>query len=301
MRNEHETADVPIDTTADREPLIRRWLELVVQRSSLEELAARPMAERLRELDLLLEVVHSEGAARRDGLGAELDDALSAAFAAGHPFALALLAPPGDGPTASAWTVAAAETARREETVVAAHGGLTAIVIPAADGHSARVEADRIRVGAWQLLGGSCALPDVAVATHPADAADAPALAAAARERLPGGAPAGIPQPPHYDEEVRLRRTSPGGEPEEHAAPAGERPRRFAPASERERRSGPASERERRSGPDEQAPDRRGAWTDLGAGERLRDLWRELSADREPRDDDGPPADVTPLYPPPPE
>jgi len=51
-----------------REPLLRRFLGLVVERSSMEELAARPLGERMLDFELLLEAAEREtrtlGAAR---------------------------------------------------------------------------------------------------------------------------------------------------------------------------------------------------------------------------------------------
>lgn len=257
---------------ANRETLIRRWLELVVERSTLEELAARPMAERVRELDLLLEAARSEGSARQGTLGAELDEALAAALGDGRPFALALLAPPAGGPQAEAWTKATSETTRREERVVAADGGLTAIMIPAPDAASARVEADRVRTGAWQLLGGACVLPDIGVAMHPGDADDAAGLVAAARAHLPEPPePPELPEreaeqpsyePPAFSEDVRVSRGEPAA----------------ALRQELDR------------------------WAHEDGQAERRDVWRDLARESDrPDDDDGPPADVTPLYPPQPD
>lgn len=257
---------------ANRETLIRRWLELVVERSTLEELAARPMAERVRELDLLLEAARSEASARRGTLGAELDQALAAAIDGGRPFALALLAPPTDGPAAEAWTEATAETARREERVVAAAGGLTGIVIPAADAPAARVEADRVRTRAWQLLGGTCVLPDVGVAMHPGDAEGAAGLVAAARKRLP--------EPPPEPQ----ARVEPEAQPASHEPPA------FSEDVRVSRGRPPAELREELD-----------RWAREGSGPGRRDLWRELDARSDRPEDEGPQADVTPLYPPQPD
>ncbi len=51
-----------------REPLLRRFLGLVVERSSMEELAVRPLGERMLDFELLLEAAEREtrtlGAAR---------------------------------------------------------------------------------------------------------------------------------------------------------------------------------------------------------------------------------------------
>lgn len=248
----------------NRETLIRRWLELVVERSSLEELTTRPLAERIRELDLLLEAARSEGAG---DTGPDLRDALAAALQEGRPFGLALIAPPAGGPEPAEWAGAARETARREERVIPAPGGLVGVLIPAAGGGAARVEADRIRAGAWQLLGGSSPLPDAGLAVHPGDGSTAEELVAAARDRLPGAAhaaesdavPAHGDEPPDFRDEVRVSRSESGG----------------ALRQELDR------------------------WSREDRQEERRDLWRELAErSREPADD-GPPADVTPLYPPP--
>ena len=56
-----------------REPLLRRFLGLVVERSSMEELAARPLGERMLDFELLLEAAeresHIAGARRAQGEG----------------------------------------------------------------------------------------------------------------------------------------------------------------------------------------------------------------------------------------
>lgn len=190
---------------ANREPLIRRWLELVVERSTLDELAARPMAERVRELDLLLEAARSEGAGRRDVTDPELDRTVEEALAAGGPVAVALIAPPPESAlTATAWAEAANEVARSEETVTATADGLVAVLLRAPDAARARVEADRVRVGAWQVAGGGSPLPEVGVAVHPEDGGDAGGLVAAARARLPEPEPA---TPDSGREEIRAGRS----------------------------------------------------------------------------------------------
>ena len=252
----------------NRESLIRRWLELVVERSTLEELAARPLAERVRELDLLLEAARSEGSGRRGRPDPLVEEALGAALREGGPFALALVAPAAEtGPPPQAWAEALAQTSRRDERVIAAADGMIAILLRVSEPEAARVEADRLRAGAWQLLGGSSRLPDVAVALHPQDAVDAAGLVAAARQRLPGPAAGtagatkdgpepgtGIPDP--ADGEVRA-----------------------------ERGDGGALRESLRQ------------WADAEGAERS-DLWRELAGERPGKGaDEGPPAPVTPLYP----
>lgn len=176
---------------ANRETLIRRWLELVVERSTLDELGARPMAERVRELDLLLEAARSEGSALPGLPDPAIEEMLTAAIEQGGPVAVALIAPPGEpGPDSEAWTAALAQVAREEERVATTSDGLTVVALRADDAATAGIGADRLRAAAWQALGGTSRLPDAGVAVHPADGADAATLVAAARARLPGPAPA---------------------------------------------------------------------------------------------------------------
>ena len=54
-----------------REPLLRRFLGLVVERSSMEELAVRPLGERMLDFELLLEAAERESriAPARPALG----------------------------------------------------------------------------------------------------------------------------------------------------------------------------------------------------------------------------------------
>ena len=89
--------DMQVLAETDRERLLRRWVTLVVERSSLEELAVRPLGERLRDLDLLLEVAREEpglgstlegGRGLRDELAGHLEHHLRT----GEPFSVALLA-----------------------------------------------------------------------------------------------------------------------------------------------------------------------------------------------------------------
>jgi hypothetical protein len=91
------------------------------------------------------------------------------------------------------------------------------VVLRAADAPAARVEADRVRAGAWQVLGGGSRLPDVGVAVHPGDGVDAAALVAAARARLPERGEETEPAPPETDraehatgEEIRAERRGAG-------------------------------------------------------------------------------------------
>jgi hypothetical protein len=61
MAFEETAAAIPLDPgvaetlIGSRDALVRRWLALLVERSSFDELTARPLAERVGELDLLWE------------------------------------------------------------------------------------------------------------------------------------------------------------------------------------------------------------------------------------------------------
>lgn len=163
-----------------REPLLRRWLSLLVERSSLEELAARPLGERVRELDLLLDVARS-GARRPEEL-------ISERVAAGGPFTLALLHVDSG---ASAW---AAELAAESSAVHLSDRELV-VIVESVDAPEARLQADRLRIGAWQRLGADRPLPGMRLAHHPADGADAVTLLAVAGGRAGTAQPAAASQP----------------------------------------------------------------------------------------------------------
>lgn len=179
----------------NREPLLRRWLGLVVERSSLAELAARPFAERMQELDLLLDAARAEAGGPapatpvppprdpRPERSSALAAAMDARAASGQAFSLALFEPAsGDGPPARAWAQAIAFVTRPGEPAHPAGGGATAVLLDTETARDARVAAHGIRAGAWELLGGRCPLPGVGVAVHPVDGD----LIAAARLRASG-------------------------------------------------------------------------------------------------------------------
>jgi len=161
-----------------------------VERSSLEELSERPLADRIKEFDLLLEAAGDTGLleprVRSNGLDAELESRLVAHERTGDPFALALLMG-GEG-----WPGALADAAGPGETVLDAGSGATAVIIAGVPSFEAQAAVDRLRVCAWRGLGGGGRLADVGVASCPDDATGADRLLATARERL-GRATAGQP------------------------------------------------------------------------------------------------------------
>ena len=197
---------------ADREPLLRRWLSLVVERSTIDELGARPLGERLADFELLLEAAGSAEGSKPAGGGEPTGEEgllrrLDAEVGGGRPFALALLrwrqpepeqdegaprreadeaGPPPHG-TGVGWPNTLADAARGGETVIDLGNESAAVILAAEDRGAARVALDQLRVSAWTQLGGSGPLPEVGLATWPADGAGAPELVAAARRRLERG------------------------------------------------------------------------------------------------------------------
>jgi hypothetical protein len=195
----------------NRDRLVRRWLALVVERSSLDQLAERSLGERLGELELLFEAAAPSAPltpAReqapppspehaRLGLRAELDHQLDAQRESGLPFAVAILAPgPGDGSAAGAmgnpgsspseerWLTAVCAVAGDGELVLDAGDGNTAIVILGRDPAEARAVAERLRVAAWRELDWRGRLAGLGLAVCPDDGHSARELMAAAYEQL---------------------------------------------------------------------------------------------------------------------
>jgi hypothetical protein len=165
-----------------REELVRRWLLLVVERSSLEELAERPLGERIREFELLLKAAGDAGLIDPQLRSRSLEDEVGCRArefeVSGEPFALALLAG-GEG-----WPAALVEAAADSEAVLGTDDGTTAVVLPGRTGADARAAVDRLRVAAWRWLGSDGRLADVGLATCPEDGVAADELIGAARERL---------------------------------------------------------------------------------------------------------------------
>jgi hypothetical protein len=183
----------------NREALVRRWLTLVVERSSLEELAAAPLSRRVEDLDLLLEAAGTgpprvSGPERdegpRDGLRGELDRQLDAHRRSEQPFSIAILAVPAGAGTADqdAWSAALREAVGELGSVHDSGGGATAIVLPGHAGPGARQAVDLVRVKAWEVLSCEGSLVDAGIATCPDDGVTTHELLAAAHERV-GRAP----------------------------------------------------------------------------------------------------------------
>jgi hypothetical protein len=188
-----------------REELLRRALALAVSRSSLEELAERPLGDRLDELELLFEAVSAEPSAepgrtrRNRDLRAELDHQLDENRREGRIFSVAVIAAGRAriarlgqgaqdrrpvGPDGRAWTNALRECAAPTDVVIDAGDGASAVVFPGHDAREARVAADRLCRSAWRVLGDQGPLAGVGIATFPDDGSSGTELAAAAYDAL---------------------------------------------------------------------------------------------------------------------
>jgi hypothetical protein len=198
-------------TEQGREELLKRWLRLMVERSSLEELSSRPLNERIKELDLLLEAAGEAGIeiargkeavtppervaapapAGNGGLAGELGQRLAEHRTSGAAFSVALLAGNED------WRHSLGRAADGE-TVFEGPRGTIALVLPGLAGGDARAAVDRLRVAAWRELGSEGRLAEVSVASCPADGESA--------EALLGVAQSGLERLTSQDREERLER-----------------------------------------------------------------------------------------------
>lgn len=169
--------------------MLRKWLGMEVERSTVGELAERPLSERLRELEELFDAaVHElrdgEVGERPDGF--ELRDALDTAIqrhrTMGMPFTLALLAAPSDN--RQAWTEALSSAAEEDTVVLDGGGGIIAAILPGVRPREADVAVDRLRAHAWSAAGCQGRLPAAGRASCPADGELPDALLTIAHDRL---------------------------------------------------------------------------------------------------------------------
>jgi hypothetical protein len=188
-----------------REELLRRALTLAVSRSSLEELAARPLGDRLDELELLFEaaapelVQESGRAARNRDLRGELDHQLTEHQREGRIFSVAVIAAGrpriarlGQGardrrpaqPDARARGRALRECAAPTDVVIDAGDGVSAIVFPDHDAREARIAAERLCRAAWRVLGEYGPMAGAGIATYPDDGSSGTEIVAAAYDAL---------------------------------------------------------------------------------------------------------------------
>jgi hypothetical protein len=169
-----------------RDAVLRRWLGMEVERSSVGDLAERPLSARLRELEELFDAaVHELSSAGADGGGHlydELADAAERHKGIGVPFTLALLAAPsGDS---SGWLRALSEAAEEGTHVVDAGDGIAAAILPGVKASESGAAVDRLRALAWSATGCHGRLPRAGLASCPDDGCSPETLVGVAQERL---------------------------------------------------------------------------------------------------------------------
>lgn len=249
----------PRVSTLDRESLARRWLGLLVERSSLEELAVRPLGRRLEDFDLMLEALAladdsspvtastspappTSGAQPPLSLREQLDRVLAESA---PPVALALLGlrPPARGaprpvasPVTRAWRMALAGLAAEGQILLDAGDGASALLLPGMSAREGAEAAERITAAAWEVLGRPAGRLSAGVVAYPEDGAGAADLLATAHVRLavddlpdPVGVPPADGVAPRVGRRQKIRvaaYTGPaGGEPQSDSSLAGGRSR----------------------------------------------------------------------------
>jgi hypothetical protein len=169
-----------------RDAVLRRWLGMEVERSTVGDLAQRPLSERLRELEELFDAaVHELAAAGPENAGAlrgAIERELERERNVGMPFTVALLSTPGDDQ--ERWLEALRRSADDGAVVLDAGDGLTAVVLPGIRAREADVTVDRLRAQAWSSTGCQGRLPAAGRASCPDDGQSADALLSLANGRL---------------------------------------------------------------------------------------------------------------------
>lgn len=180
---------------AAREDLLRQWLTVVVEESTLEELAARSIGARMRDADLVIDVVagsEREEAPLRAALAlvGEIDRLIAAFNATGVPFGLAIVS----GVDRDLEQALAAASGPRDRVIPAGNGEVT-VLFEGADRACAALAVERLCDTAAGLLGGRDLLPPAGTASCPQDGEEAHELLTAARRPA-----AGEPEHPAADE-----------------------------------------------------------------------------------------------------
>jgi hypothetical protein len=180
----------PIDPSSalvrHRDAVLRRWLGMEVERSTVGDLAERPLSERLRELEELFDAAVHELAAAVPDTAVELQGALERELErqrdVGMPFTVVVLTAPGDD--REGWLDALNRSAEDGATVLDAADGLTAVILPGVRAREADVAVDRLRAQAWSTSGCRGRLPAAGRASCPEDGHTADDLLSVAHERL---------------------------------------------------------------------------------------------------------------------
>jgi len=169
-----------------RDAVLRRWLGMEVERSTVGDLAERPLSARLRELEELFDAaVHELRSVPADGDGQlyeELSRALERQQSIGVPFTLALLGAPSAD--ASGWLAAVSEAAEEGTRVVDAGDGIAAVLLPGARPAEAGPAVDRLRALAWSSTGCQGRLPTAGMASSPENGSSPEELMGVAQEAL---------------------------------------------------------------------------------------------------------------------
>jgi hypothetical protein len=157
-----------------------------VERSTVGDLAQRPLSERLRELEELFDAaVHELAAAGPDTAGAlrgALERELERQRSVGMPFTVTLLSTPDNDQ--ERWIEALRRSAEDGAVVIDAGDGLTAVVLPGIRAREADVTVDRLRAQAWSSNGCQGRLPAAGRASCPDDGQTADELLSLAHDRL---------------------------------------------------------------------------------------------------------------------
>jgi hypothetical protein len=169
-----------------RDAVLRRWLGMEVERSSVGDLAERPLSARLRELEELFDAaVHELRSGSADGgeqLYEELSRALERQQSIGVPFTLALLGAPSTD--ASGWLAAVSEASEEGTRVVNAGDGTAAAILPGVRPAEADAAVDRLRALAWSSTGCHGRLPTAGMASSPQDGETPEELMGVAQDAL---------------------------------------------------------------------------------------------------------------------
>ena len=170
-----------------RDAVLRKWLGMEVERSSVGQLAERPLSDRLRELEQLFDAaVHELRAEPGRDSGSDLREALDQAIdrhtTMGMPFTVAVLTMPGE--REEDWCEALSRSAEEGTTVVDGGAGTTVVILPGVRAREADVAVDRLRAHAWSAAGCQGRLPAAGFACCPTNGESADELLAVAHERL---------------------------------------------------------------------------------------------------------------------
>ena len=172
--------------TRRRDAVLRRWLGMEVERSTVGDLAERPLSARLRELEELFDAAVHELRSAPAGGGEQLYEELSSALerqqSIGVPFTLALLGAPSAD--ASGWLAAVSEAAEEGTRVVDAGDGIAAVILPGARPGEADAAVDRLRALAWSSSGCQGRLPAAGMASSPESGSTPEELMGVAQEAL---------------------------------------------------------------------------------------------------------------------